>query len=606
MENSTSEEDSKYYTISITALSDSAPKSVAWTKAASQLFLESNQGGLSTIALLARARGDYQRILNAFYAQGYYGGVIHILINGVEASTLNFAEALPVRSTIEIKVDAGSPYLFGQARVSPLPQVAIGREKPQASLNTIGFQTGHPAQSTTVLKAEKIAIMAWQQRSYAKAKIEKSEIIADHALKQLDAKIFVAPGRQAIYGPLAVQNISILPRMNSAFVTWMTGIVEGRPYKPDDIARANQRLQRLDVFRVATVREGAVIDQEGYLPLSLILEERKPRRIGMGAKYSTLDGGGIAGFLLHRNLFGRAEALRFDAEMSGVGSRGSRDYDWKNFNYLLSSKFTKPGIYTPDTNLVAQVKAEHEVVDQYRATSIHGRVGVNQQFNPQLAAHITTDLSYISNEDKVFGKREFQLFGLEGGLLYDGRDDKNDAKSGFYSEVTATPLYQWDKGKALMRLNVEGRTYFSFDEKKRFILALRAKSGTLLGDKIEGLPMNMLFFAGGGGSVRGYAYRNIGVNLADGSVVGGHSLLEGSAEVRAMVTDTIGVVGFVDGGLVGEKPYPDFLQSPKWGAGVGVRYQTGFGPLRADIALPFNRDKGDPRFGFYIGIGQAF
>jgi translocation and assembly module TamA len=37
-----------------------------------------------------------------------------------------------------------------------------------------------------------------------------------------------------------------------------------------------------------------------------------------------------------------------------------------------------------------------------------------------------------------------------------------------------------------------------------------------------------------------------------------------------------------------------------------LRYITPFGPLRIDAAVPLNRGPGDPSFGIYAGIGQAF
>src|SRR5690606_25667518 len=107
------------------------------------------------------------------------------------------------------------------------------------------------------------------------------------------------------------------------------------------------------------------------------------------------------------------------------------------------------------------------------------------------------------------------------------------------------------------------------------------------------------------GSVRGYAYRNIGVETPDG-IVGGRSLIEGSAEIRARVTQSIGVVGFVDAGYVSSESFPDFSEDLKLGAGVGLRYLTGLGPIRLDVAVPLDPGPDDPDFAFYVGIGQAF
>lgn len=65
------------------------------------------------------------------------------------------------------------------------------------------------------------------------------------------------------------------------------------------------------------------------------------------------------------------------------------------------------------------------------------------------------------------------------------------------------------------------------------------------------------------------------------------------------------MVGFVDAGQVYEATTPQF-SNLRYGAGIGGRYYTNFGPLRVDVALPLNRRPGDSRFGLYISIGQAF
>ena len=114
-----------------------------------------------------------------------------------------------------------------------------------------------------------------------------------------------------------------------------------------------------------------------------------------------------------------------------------------------------------------------------------------------------------------------------------------------------------------------------------------------------------MFFAGGGGSVRGYGYRTIGVPVGP-EVIGGRSLIEASAELRARVTKSIGVVGFVDAGYVGAESFPDFDEELKVGVGAGLRYQTGLGPIRLDLAAPLNPGPDDPSIAFYVGIGQAF
>ena len=127
-----------------------------------------------------------------------------------------------------------------------------------------------------------------------------------------------------------------------------------------------------------------------------------------------------------------------------------------------------------------------------------------------------------------------------------------------------------------------------------------------MGESTEDLPANKRFYAGGGGSVRGYEFQTVGPLDDDDDPLGGRSLVEVSAEVRTRVTDEIGLVPFVDGGTVFDTAYPDFDETLRWAAGIGLRYFTAVGPVRVDFAFPLNGRDDDDAFQFYVSFGQAF
>ena len=90
--------------------------------------------------------------------------------------------------------------------------------------------------------------------------------------------------------------------------------------------------------------------------------------------------------------------------------------------------------------------------------------------------------------------------------------------------------------------------------------------------------------------------------------IGGRSLLEASIEARIKVTDTIGIVPFFDAGTAFASTLPDFDERIRKAAGIGLRYYTGIGPIRADLAFPLDRIKGNRELpvALYISLGQAF
>jgi translocation and assembly module TamA len=572
-------------------------------KGASRLVADEEKAASGSGGLLAKARGDYRRLLMALYGEGRYGGTISIKVDGQEVADLPADTQLPDTSNIVINVDPGPQFLFARASITELaPPVEERRNKLQTP-EEAGFKSGELAKSGVILKAERLAVEAWRRQGYAKAKIANENVVADHAGNVVDADITVEPGQLAHYGPLTVQGTA---RMDPEFVAYMADLKPGERYDPADLERTRRRLARMDVFRSTTIQEAQEINRDGSLPLDLIVQERKPRRFGVGANYSTLDGAGVEAFWMHRNLFGKAERLRFDAKVSGIGGSQDSSFDPKNFTYQLGTTFTKPGVFTPDTDFVSSLTGKREVLDNYTETSVNGQAGFTHIFDEYMSGRLFANVSHARFDDDYYGKRDFFTVGMLGGILLDKRDSQTNATSGYYADGVIEPFYEIKNGSFSTKFTAEGRGYYGFGADNRVVLAGRLKVGSIVGADMKDLPPDKVFFAGGGGSVRGYAYRSIGVKKPGDVVIGGRSLVEISGEVRTKVTDSIGVVGFVDGGYVGEETYPDFAENLRLGAGAGLRYDTSLGPIRFDVAVPLNRSKGDSSFAFYVGIGQAF
>jgi translocation and assembly module TamA len=130
--------------------------------------------------------------------------------------------------------------------------------------------------------------------------------------------------------------------------------------------------------------------------------------------------------------------------------------------------------------------------------------------------------------------------------------------------------------------------------------------GSIDGTAVENIPADERFYAGGGGSIRGYEYQAVGPQL-NGTPVGGSQLLEFSTELRLQPGQKLGYAAFVDGGTVYNDIAHDADRTIRFGAGLGLRWFTGIGPLRADLAYPLNPDENQvERVQFYISLGQAF
>ncbi len=564
---------------------------------ASSLLADEAEPASGAAGLIAKARGDYRRLLAALYGEGHYGGAVSIRIGGVEASNLAPDTRLPDPVDVTIAVSAGPLFHFANVNIA---NQAPPTDDPddQVDLPVMrGFGTGEVARSAVILRAEQLALEAWRQLGYAKAEIVSRDVVADHATNTVDATITVNPGRHAAFGPIAVSGTR---DMNPDFVAQQTGLAVGQEFDPDDVRRAQKRLDRLEVFRSARLEAAQDIGADGLLPYELIVEELPGRRFGAGATFSTVDGLGLEGYHLWRNLFGQAERLRLDARIASIAF----PVNTAEFDYFAGGTFTKPGFYHPDVDLIAAVSAERNAYPTYLETSVSGRVGLSWFFSDELTFNGGTNFKISQFEDD-FGTRDFATAGVYAGVIFDGRDSSVDPTEGWYASGNIEPYYDFIYGNTGLKIEAEARTYFGFGENDPFVLAGRFKGGALLGPDLNEIPPDKLFFAGGGGSVRGYGFKSIGVDDGSGTVTGGRYLLEASLEARAKVTEDIGIVGFLDGGYVAADVFPG-IEDLRLGAGLGVRYYTGLGPLRLDVAVPINKRAGDPDYAIYAGIGQAF
>lgn len=551
----------------------------------------------STAAFLARVKAEYGRLTAALYREGRYGGSIAITVDGRDPDALAPDEALPQPVKVAVRVLPGPLFHFGRVEIDGAPPP--GPEDDDIRKSTpaeIGLAAGEPARASAVTQSEKLLIDAWRRRGHPLATILKRDTIARHDASALDVTITVDPGPAARFGPLAVTGTD---RMDPGYTAWMAAIPEGAPYDPAVIERGQKNLRRLQVFSSQRVEEAKALDAKGDLPLTLNVAERPRRLIGGGVSYATEDGAGIDAYWQHRNLFGHAEQLRLSGAVNGING-----VDPKDFSYNAAATFTRPGIVTPFTDLTAALEASRDTPDTYTETAITAKVALAHAITEALSVTGGLSVTYSRDEDAA-GTDDFLFTGLPFTLSYDSRDDKTDPHDGLNARLGLQPFYEATYGNAGGIADGSIASYLPVDRDGRFVIAARLAGGSVLGAPASELPNGRLYYAGGGSSVRGYSYRSLGPTV-DGAVTGGLSYVEGSLELRAKVTETIGVVGFVDAGNAFASSYPDFADGLRYAVGAGVRYYTGLGPIRLDVAVPLDARDGDPAYGIYVGLGQSF
>jgi translocation and assembly module TamA len=305
---------------------------------------------------------------------------------------------------------------------------------------------------------------------------------------------------------------------------------------------------------------------------------------------------------LHRNFLGGAEQFRVEGDISGIGGEtGGVDYG-------VNLSFKRPAVLGPDTDFLVSggISRQDEpdfILDQLEVEATLNRL-IREDLEVSGGFGLTT-----AREETDAGTREFTLLTAPLSATLERRDDPTDAKSGYYIDVEATPFLSIDGAANGALLFSDARVYHTLGESQKLTLAARTQVGSIFGADAEDAPADFLFFSGGGGTVRGQPYNDLGIDTEiDGEVVrrGGLSFAGAQLEARYGVTESVGIVGFYDVGFVGDTTSP--FEEGDWhaGAGFGVRYNTGIGPIRLDIATPASGDNIGERVEVYIGIGQSF
>lgn len=541
--------------------------------------------------VLAAARADYTRIVGRLYARGHFGPRVNILVDGREAAGIPPLDAPDVVREVRISVETGPAFRFGRTAIGPL---ADETELPP------DFATGEPAATGTVREAAAAAIGTWRARGRAMAEVEDQSITARHADAALDVSIAIRPGPVVRYGPLTITGESAVRRER---IREIVGIGPGGRFDPLELERAERRLRRTGAFRAAAITEGEALGPGDTLPLELTVVDAPPRRFGVGAELTSGTGASLQGFWMHRNLLGGAERLRFDAEVGGIGSPTEDD----GVDYLASVLFARPSTFRADQDLSFRLAAEHEDEPNFITDNVTLEAFLTRFATDELTLTAGVELRYDRSEDDS-GERIFRQISLPLGAEYDRRNDPLDPTDGYYVEAQVRPFADLGDQGSGARLFLDLRGFEDFGPEGRTVAALRFALGSIVGASRAETPPDYLFFSGGGATVRGQPFESLGVDITaqdgDDGTVGGRSLLAVQSEIRRGVTENIGVVGFLDAGFVGRDSFGGDGEFHA-GAGLGIRYTTGIGPIRVDLGAPVAGDTGDG-LQLYIGIGQAF
>ena len=592
------------YNVAINVAEDGDGDLKALISDVSRLNTQKKHGAGDAFTLVARARGDVAQIQAALYSEGYYAGDIGISIagqkiEGLDPSTLKFDSGTSVEVVID--VTAGDRFVFGDVSLSQTSRSSDAdaprsSDAPNLTGADLGLATGKPAKSGEIIVASEKLVEAWRTSGFPLARIADQNIAADHARKAVDVHFKVDPGPPAVYGWVGVSGA---PTLDHQTVLEQSKLTPGRRFRPSDLKRARDRLVKMPSVESVRIVEGRSVDAGGGLPVNLEVIERKPRYFGATASVSTTDGAEVEAHWGHRNFFGQGEHLRVEGTVSRIGSE-----DISQLEFDAAAIYTKPGILDVDTDLFSEFRVTREHPDAYESMDGGVKVGLARVFNPNLSGSIALAAKF-SRVDDAFGTSDYLLVSLPVEAAYDTRDNRVDATRGVSISGALIPTADTISGATFVKSEFHAAAYRSLDGDGRAVLAGRVSAGSVAGASLADVPASTRFFAGGGGSVRGYEYRSLGPTI-DGEVIGGLGYVGATAELRLRVSDSFGLVPFIDFASVTDKAWPSLDGDYYVGAGLGLRYYTALGPLRIDVATPLTECDNNPTVAVYVGLGQSF
>lgn len=572
------------YTVEIAGLAEGEDALRQLLRDSSRLIGLEDEPPATEAGVRRRAEADIERLTQALRSEGFYDGQVAFSIAEPEAADD------PLQVTL--KVSPGTVYLLSRVRIvyePAIPEDRVGIPRTAADLD---LELGMRARAPTIQAAQRRLLTALENHGYPKPEVRDRQAVIDPSKTTLRVRWTVDPGAFTRFGPVEVSGLeTVQPGYVRSFRNWQDGEVFDRR-KVDELRRG---LMGTGLFRSAAIEVPAP-GQDRQAPVRITLTEREHRSIGFGARFSTSTGPSGTAFWEHRNIFGQDEDLRLEAEAGIVEQR-------------LDALLRKPRFRRDNQDLLASLELRHKDAEGFQETAAETALSLERRVGEAWIAGLGGSVEALRIDDNE-GRRDFLLFGLPTRLTRDTRDDPLDPTHGTRLAFTATPyLATVDQTLPFMRATVGGSAYWAVDAAERVVLAARGRLGTLVGAETEDVPASKRFYSGGGGSVRGFPFEELGPLDADGDPLGGRSLVEMGIEARIKVTESIGVVPFLDAGQVYDSLYPDLGQDTplRYGAGLGLRYYTPIGPVRLDVATPLNQRRGvDNDFEIYISLGQAF
>jgi outer membrane protein assembly complex protein YaeT len=498
----------------------------------------------------------------------------------------------------------------------------------------LGLETGGPFHGLLLQNAVDQLAAMYDERGY-----EGSEIATEVTWpeeRKAAVTLIVREGTPIVIDRVLVRGRG---RTRPGVIESVLSFAPGDRASTRNLLEAQRRLYNLGVFSRADLelaKTGELADQQD---LRVSVREAPARRVTYAVGYDSDEGWrGQLGWV-HSNLFGRALNWQTDVRL---GQEAEQIRTYLQMPYLgrwpITSSFTafrleQQRVTYFSRQLGTQVQADYLSATR-RAGLLFGYRNVTVELDPDRPA---TGGEPIPREE-----RDVQIASLSPSLFVDHRDDPIDPRRGWSALVQAEEAFPWlSAEEEFTKLFAQGTLAVGAGGSSVLAASVRlgaidvsrdaAPPDTSLPPALESreIPISERFFGGGRTTHRAYRLDRLGIRgdtlcgvvetpLSDDDLcreendqgnflpVGGNGLALVNLDYRFGITGALGGVVFLDGGNVWSDAADLDLRKLKWGAGLGVRYLSPIGPLRAEIAWKLDRLPGESAYEFHISFGNPF
>lgn len=539
--------------------------------------LKKESGKTANLAQInRRTRDDTALLTELLRADGYY-----------DARIASRVEAVAGRVAVTFTITPGPLYRFDAIRVS-------GLEANPALRGLFAVQSSDPILADRVTQAEVALQSALRNQGYPFAQVAEAEVTIDHDQESGALDLAVTMGGQRNFGQLIATGDRA--PFDAKHMGIMARFQPGQPFNQadlDDLKRA--------IIATGLVSSVSVDPVPGSTPdtadIRVTTTTAPLRTIAGEIGYGTGEGLRATASWTHRNL------IRPEGAVTIAGVAGTKEQS-------LGTSLRMNNWQRRDWVLNARIAASNTLRAAYEARTFEVAANLERQTNLIWQKTWTWNAGFellASQERDVVsgnvGRNTFFIGALPALLAYDGSDDLLDPHRGFRLSGRISPEVSLrGAASSYLRAQIDASGYLPLGARVTF--AGRMRLASITGTATDNIAPSRRYYAGGGGSIRGYGYQAIGPLDAFGEPAGGRSLAEFSLEARIRF-GAFGIVPFLDGGNIYTSSTPR-LSSVRLGTGLGVRYYSSFGPIRVDLGTPINRRPGETRLGVYVSLGQAF